>query len=124
MGFACPVCEEPQVDDAHLANHLAFTAILRAGEHEAWLDEHVPDWNERGPAELGPLVADHAEAIDVEVPDEGHATPDRPTLGDPSTSGHRGRRGERSSSVEREILEEARALTRKRRENRDASESE
>ena len=38
MGYACPVCEDPQSDATHLANHLAFTAMLRGGEHGEWLD--------------------------------------------------------------------------------------
>ncbi|MFB6196643.1 MAG: DUF5810 domain-containing protein, partial [Halobacteriaceae archaeon] len=27
MGYLCPICEEPQVDPEHLANHMAFSAI-------------------------------------------------------------------------------------------------
>jgi hypothetical protein len=61
MGYRCPVCADPQADDAHLANHLAFTAIVRGGDHEAWLDEHVPDWGDMGEDDLAPLVRDHAE---------------------------------------------------------------
>jgi hypothetical protein len=61
MGYACPVCEDPQSDAGHLANHLAFTAITHGGDHEDWLDEHVPGWGQLGEAELGEEVADHAE---------------------------------------------------------------
>jgi len=58
MGYACPVCETPHPDGEHLANHLAFTALLGREDHEAWLDEHAPDWDQQGPAELAPLVVE------------------------------------------------------------------
>jgi len=61
MGYACPVCEDPQADAGHLANHLAFTAMLRGGEHEAWLDDRVPEWEGLDEEGLGEAVADHAE---------------------------------------------------------------
>ncbi|MFB6252487.1 MAG: DUF5810 domain-containing protein [Halobellus sp.] len=57
MGFACPVCETPQQDATHLANHLAFTAMVHSDEHEAWLDDYVPEWEALGEAELAPEVA-------------------------------------------------------------------
>jgi hypothetical protein len=60
MGYACPVCEVPQRDAEHLANHLAFTAMLHGADHEAWLDEHAPAWSESSPAELAAVVAEHA----------------------------------------------------------------
>lgn len=60
MGYACPVCETPQRDGEHLANHLAFTAMLRGGDHEAWLDDRVPAWAELEPSSLADRVADHA----------------------------------------------------------------
>ncbi|WP_203229155.1 DUF5810 domain-containing protein [Halobellus captivus] len=66
MGFACPVCESPQQDATHLANHLAFTAMVHGDEHEAWLDEHVLDWAANGEAELAPKVADMADEADYE----------------------------------------------------------
>ena len=43
MGYACPVCDHPQADARHLANHLAFTALARGGDHEAWLDDAVAE---------------------------------------------------------------------------------
>ncbi|PSP70281.1 hypothetical protein BRC79_02495 [Halobacteriales archaeon QH_8_67_27] len=52
MGYACPVCDDPQADAEHLANHLAFTAMLRGDGHEAWLDDHVDDWADLAPEEL------------------------------------------------------------------------
>ena len=61
MGYACPVCEDPQADGEHLANHLAFTAMLGDADHEDWLDEHAPDWADTDPAELADRVTDHAE---------------------------------------------------------------
>ena len=60
MGYECPVCATPQADARHLANHMAFTAVLGSEEHEAWLDEHAPGWSETGEAELAPRVAEHA----------------------------------------------------------------
>jgi len=60
MGYACPVCGAPQSDATHLANHLAFTAMLHSDEHEPWLDERVPDWSDRGPAELAADVVGYA----------------------------------------------------------------
>lgn len=58
MGYACPVCETPHPDGEHLANHLAFTALLGREDHETWLDEHAPDWDQLGPEELAPLVVE------------------------------------------------------------------
>jgi hypothetical protein len=60
MGYECPVCATPQADARHLANHMAFTAVLGDREHETWLDEHAPGWSEAGEAELAPRVAEHA----------------------------------------------------------------
>jgi hypothetical protein len=61
MGYACPVCETPQADAKHLANHLAFTAMVRGGDHGAWLDEHLPGWEEAGEAELADRVVAFAD---------------------------------------------------------------
>ncbi len=78
MGFACPVCETPQSDGEHLANHLAFAAILGDDDHETWLDEHAPGWNEQGPDELAPRVTKHApeeeypQVFEDTVPDHQH----------------------------------------------------
>ncbi|MFC7167049.1 DUF5810 domain-containing protein [Halospeciosus flavus] len=66
MGYACPVCATPQADDEHLANHLAFTALLGDEEHETWLDEHVPGWEDAGPDELAPEVVEFAEETEYE----------------------------------------------------------
>lgn len=126
MGYACPVCEERQVDAEHLANHLAFTAILRGGDHEAWLDEHVPTWDEQDPKALGATVAQYAESVTIDHPDdasevnrdhvEGQA--DRHTRLSGRTAGVP---AERLSSEERAVLEEARELTRRKLEDSDGT---
>ena len=77
MGYACPVCETPQQDAEHLANHLAFTAMIHGDDHESWLDERVPDWEACGPADLAERVRDHVEeteydAIFEDTTDDGH----------------------------------------------------
>ncbi|AFK19737.1 hypothetical protein E6P09_01475 [Haloferax mediterranei ATCC 33500] len=61
MGYACPVCDAPQRDETHLANHLALQAIVHGDDHETWLDEHAPDWDSMNPDSLGPVVSDFAE---------------------------------------------------------------
>lgn len=61
MGYACPVCDDPQADAGHLANHVAFTAILGDDAHGAWLDEHVPGWGEMGEAELADALRDSVD---------------------------------------------------------------
>ncbi|WP_348607247.1 DUF5810 domain-containing protein [Halobaculum rarum] len=66
MGYACPVCETPQRDGEHLANHLAFTAMLHGDEHEDWLDEHVDDWGDRTPADLATEVTEFAEETEYD----------------------------------------------------------
>lgn len=61
MGYACPVCSDPQADAGHLANHLAFSAILGDDEHESWLDEHAPGWGEMGEDELAETLGEKLE---------------------------------------------------------------
>lgn len=127
MGFVCPVCAAPQADGIHLANHLAFTALLGRADHAAWLDEHAPGWDDDSPEALAERVAPEAPEIDVEhateaaaeptaegssgpdvdVPDphDGHdqpATPESPAEPDPEVGA---------------VIEAARELTRKRRED-------
>ena len=106
MGYACPVCEVPQRDGEHLANHLAFTAMLREDEHEAWLDEHVPGWGGETPAELAGRVTDHAEEAEYDEVFEdttggghGHDRGSAPDFdqGAPGTQGDPGGRGPASS---------------------------
>jgi hypothetical protein len=103
MGQECPVCGSEEADGEHLANHLAFTALVRGGDHETWLDEHVPDWADRDPESLAPEVTPHATETETEPSSDphGHETPDfeQPT-------GQRDLSGEAAS-----ILEEAQELT-------------
>jgi len=149
MGYACPVCEDPQSDVTHLANHLAFTAILRGGEHGEWLDEHVPGWGELDETALGEQVAEHA--AETEFPqvfedttdrgpashehDEGshrHATEEHGHAG--GHAGHSGPgdlpagadalAGKERDNATREAIVEAREMTRKRRENDNAAEAD
>ncbi|WP_276258656.1 DUF5810 domain-containing protein [Haloglomus litoreum] len=63
-GYACPVCEDPQADIGHLANHLAFTAMLRNEAHADWLDEHVPGWTDHEEAELSAALEDHTDRLE------------------------------------------------------------
>jgi len=67
MSYVCPVCSSPQADAEHLANHLAFTAMLRGDGHEEWLDEHAPEWSEQGPETLAPTVAEHVPETETEL---------------------------------------------------------
>jgi len=118
MGYACPVCEDPQVDATHLADHLAITASLRGGEHEAWLDEHAPDWGDRDADTLGPIVAEQAEAVDLDLADADRAQPRQGARSrtDPgATRPDHGRRAQpdRLADRDRAILEEAREMTRR-----------
>lgn len=66
MGYACPVCDVPQADGTHLANHLAFTALVHDDEHADWLDQVVPEWSDRTPDDLAEAIVEHAEPIDAE----------------------------------------------------------
>ncbi len=66
MGYACPVCETPQTDARHLANHLAFTALLGDDDHESWLDDHAPGWEQSGEDDLAERI--EGTASEVEYP--------------------------------------------------------
>ena len=140
MGYRCPVCTHPQTDGKHLANHLAFTALIRGGEHEAWLDEHVPDWEDMGEETLATRV--RADVPAVELPSEfetdshhggqfdqhskqverGHLRTD-PEHGHPSTDHEHGHSGSDvpppTDEETQALLEQARELTRKRRQDDD-----
>ncbi|PSP75807.1 hypothetical protein BRC86_02950 [Halobacteriales archaeon QS_3_64_16] len=65
MAYACPVCATPQADGRHLANHLAFTAMIHGEDHEAWLDEHAPDWQEAGEDALANRVIGQAPETEL-----------------------------------------------------------
>ena len=146
MGYACPVCGDPQADAEHLANHLAFSAMLGDDAHEDWLADHAPDWDESDADRLAPVVTAHAEEIEYpqvfeDTTDDGHDhdhehdhAHGRGSTQDPGGPDHRGqgRPGDdplpSGTSVPEpspddetaEILREARELTRKRRESGDS----
>lgn len=119
MGYACPVCETPQRDGEHLANHLAFTALLGDDAHEAWLEEYAAGWEQLGPDELADVVVDHATETEFEAVfedtvdrrDHEHAAgmdPDRPHV-DPARTRER---GEGSMDGEaQQILQQAQEMT-------------
>lgn len=106
MGYECPVCGVEEADGEHLANHVAFTALVRGGDHEVWLDERVPDWEERDPDSLAPEVTEHATETDSEPATEPHGhshdhdVPSFERSGAADLSGGAG-----------DVLEEARELT-------------
>ena len=135
MGYACPVCSDPQADAGHLANHLAFTAILGDADHETWLDEHVPEWDGMGESELAAVVTDDVEETEFpQVFEDTVGSPEDPedpleersgALFDESGHGHDHPGGhdhthgdhaaDTSGPVDAEteaILEEAREMTR------------
>jgi hypothetical protein len=122
-GYACPVCSTPQRDAEHLANHLAFTAMLRHEAHEEWLAERVPGWSELGPDELGERVVEFAVETEYEEVFEDtvqRAGPGRGDLLDEHARdhGHGGPAGSSPGAAgttdaeTRAILEEAREMTR------------
>lgn len=119
MGYACPVCAAPQADGEHLANHLAFSALLHGDEHEEWLDEHAPDWSDRDPDGLAEIVVEHAEHREYDTTGDGaehdHGVSEdahsaRTTPSGPSAAGID------DEEVER-IVSEARELTAKRHDD-------
>ncbi|MFC5134440.1 MULTISPECIES: DUF5810 domain-containing protein [Haloferacaceae] len=89
MGYACPVCATPQRDGEHLAHHLAFTAMLHGDDHEAWLDDHAPDWQTADPGELAEDVVDHADPAEYHEVFEDTTDRGRPNL-DAGMGGGRG----------------------------------
>ena len=107
MGYECPVCGDPQADETHLANHLAFTAIARGGDHEAWLDEHVPEWGQLDDEGLADAVVELAEETDFPQVFED-TTADRPQGADMFGDAEVG-------PAERDILSEAIEMTEQRR---------
>ena len=111
MGYACPVCEIPQQDETHLANHLAFSAMLGREGHEEWLDEHVPDWEGMGPEELGERAATFATEEEFETVFEdttgSHGGAGRFEDAVPPQRGRQAMGGDAS-----EVLAEAEAMTR------------
>ncbi|PSP25866.1 hypothetical protein BRC64_12845 [Halobacteriales archaeon QH_10_67_22] len=135
MGYVCPVCEDPQADGHHLANHLAFTAMLGDDDHEAWLDDTVPDWADTDPDELAPRVTDHAESGEFPqlFEDTTDGTGHTHDHGQSPVDGLDGVAPADPSALEggreetADVIAEARELTRRRRENaagEDESETE
>lgn len=130
MGYECPVCEVPQSDGGHLANHMAFTALIHGDEHEKWLDENVSDWSDLGEDELADAVAAHTD--EAEFPqvfedttgkhghDHDHERSGQLFDESSTTRTKRGRQQQvdnQSASLDAEaqsILEEARRMTEKR----------
>jgi hypothetical protein len=130
MGYRCPVCDEPQLDGVQLANHLAFTAMIRSETHEEWLDEHVTDWRELRPEGLAEEVTSHVPEEDLPGELEAAANdyhervPDR-ERGEGAYSERRREtpnldRGELSDEAA-DVMAEARAMTRKMHERADPS---
>ena len=111
MGYTCPICEIPQQDETHLANHLAFAAMLGNGDHEEWLDEYVPEWEGIGPERLGERVSTFASEAEFETVFEdttgGH---DHPPRFEESVPRQRGRQA--TGGDVGDVLAEAEAMTR------------
>lgn len=140
MGYACPVCETPQRDAEHLANHVAFTAMLHGDEHETWLDERVPEWSSTNAEELGSAVVEYAEETEYEEVFEdtvhghggqshgGHGHGGSPFEDAPETNPGfnaataAGMGGETMDDEARAVLEEAKELTEQMRAERVESE--
>ncbi|MDZ7701628.1 MAG: DUF5810 domain-containing protein [Halobacteriales archaeon] len=66
MGYACPVCDAPQADGEHLANHLAFTAMLHGDDHAEFLDARVDGWEDKTPPELAVELVPHADEAEYD----------------------------------------------------------
>jgi len=121
MGYACPVCSDPQADAGHLANHLAFTAMTGGEDHEAWLDDHVDDWGSLGESELAEIVVDHADEREFPqvfeesgVDDHDHGSvEDLPPGAEQSQS-------RSMSDADESVLAEARELTKEMLDEADA----
>lgn len=114
MGYACPVCGAPQADGEHLANHLAITGMLHDDEHAAWLDERVEGWVDRDPGALAEAATAFAEEIDAEPTTGGG--------GAPTFEADLARRtgaGRTPGEDVEAVLEEARELTARMREERE-----
>jgi hypothetical protein len=113
MAYLCPVCEEPQVDATHLADHMAFTAMLRGEGHEAWLDDHAPDWAASDDDALAATLRETVGAVDHPIDESaedsgghGHDHGHNPAVDRQSTRGM-GALDEEAT----DILAEAREMT-------------
>jgi len=117
MSYLCPVCAAPFGGGEPLADHLAVSAILHGGNHEAWLDDTVADWDGLSRAALGERVVDHAETTDdhEHVGEHSHHDPE-PASGlpngiDSGASAHNAADSTLDADAQA-IIEEARELTR------------
>ncbi len=110
MAYVCPVCTALQADGEHLANHLAFTALLHDDDHADWLDDHVGDWTQRDPQSLASVVVDHAEEVADQNGSADHAHQTPPQLED-TLRRHTGTGRTASDPETTRILAEARELT-------------
>ncbi len=116
MGYDCPVCATPQADERHLANHMAFTALIHGDDHKTWLDDHCPDWEVAGEEALAERVAPLAEEADYPQVFED-TTGDRPGETHDHHDHDHARRSVPGSDTEvREAIEAARELTQERLE--------
>ena len=114
MAYLCPVCGEPQVDAEHLANHLAFTALIRGTDHEDWLDEHMPNWGEDDDEALAARLRDLDAIAEIDHPIDGaDTTHDHTNRQGPGIGGRSVGDGETLDDEARAILEDARELTRR-----------
>ncbi|RJX44461.1 hypothetical protein DM826_02280 [Halonotius aquaticus] len=117
MSYLCPVCAAPFGGGEPLADHLAVSAILHGGDHEAWLDDTVADWDGLSRAALGERVVDHAETTDdhEHVGDHSHSDPE-PASGLPNgIDGGASAHNAADSTLDADaqaIIEEAREFTR------------
>jgi hypothetical protein len=114
MGYACPVCEEPQADLGHLANHVAFTAMTGGEDHEQWLDEHVSGWGQLGESELADELVELAEETAFpfdDVDEHDHAGHDHGHDAGVDTEQARARASGHLDDEAEDILREARELT-------------
>jgi hypothetical protein len=122
MGLACPVCSLPQADGEHLANHLAFAAILHGGDHEAWLDSHVADWSARDPAGLASAVIPLAEETGHDAPGGDSTDVDDDSRVPPFRAAGLTTGPDRLDPETRRVVERARELTRRMRASEAAEE--
>jgi hypothetical protein len=109
MGYRCPVCDDPQPDGEHLANHVAFTGLLGDDDHEKWLDETVPSWSEMDPDSLSDVLIEEVPEVDLgDIETDAARPPGRPEI-----DSHARRTGDQEVDPETAAaLEEARELTR------------
>lgn len=124
MAYLCPVCEDPQVDAEHLANHLAFTAMLEGDDHERWLDEHAPAWDEGDDEALAATLRERLESVEHPIDEtEGH---DHSHGQDPGVDAEAmAQRGPNAlDGKAADVLAEARELTERMQENADEPETD